>query len=305
MDILTVTLNPALDLSTAVERVTPEDKLQCNEPQRDPGGGGINVARVVHELGGAALGLWTRGGHVGELFEDRLDAMGVPHRAIPIAAETRENMTVYEEVSGLQYRFGMPGPRISGDELDAMLKAVTSHKDCPYVVLSGSLPAGAPDDAYQRFVDACSDKTRVVLDTRGAPLRAALETGVYLVKPNLRELGALAGRKLESDEAIEEAARRLVQRGAAKVVVTSLGAGGVIVATGDGCARVRAPTVPIRSKVGAGDSTVGGLVHALARGWDVDRATRFGVAAGAAAVMTPGTELCRRADVERVFDGMG
>jgi 6-phosphofructokinase 2 len=154
------------------------------------------------------------------------------------------------------------------------------------------------------MIRCAKDGARVVVDTSGGALQRTLDARPFLVKPNLRELSQLAGHPLESDEQIEEAAQGLVREGKVAVVVVSLGAGGAVVVSEEGARTVRAPTVPIRSKVGAGDSTVAGITLALSRGESLVDAARFGVAAGAAAVMTEGTELCRREDTERLYGCM-
>jgi 6-phosphofructokinase 2 len=171
-------------------------------------------------------------------------------------------------------------------------------------VLSGSLPEGVGDDIYAKLAKQMPEECRVVVDTKGDVLARSLETPVYLIKPNVRELGQLVGRDIESDEEIVEVSRRLISDGKVQVVVTSLGSGGAMLVTADHTEQLRSPTVKIRSKVGAGDSMVAGIVLGLARGWSVRDAVRLGIAAGAAAVMTEGTELCRRADVERLYEHM-
>jgi 6-phosphofructokinase 2 len=133
-------------------------------------------------------------------------------------------------------------------------------------------------------------------------LRLAVEEGVFLIKPNLPEFTELMGQERVDEKQEEHLARELVSTNKCEAVVVSLGAAGVLVASAEGVERVRAPLVPIKSKVGAGDSTVAGIVLALARGQSWREAVRFGVAAGAAAVMTPGTELCCREDVERLYE---
>ncbi len=304
--IVTLTLNPAVDASTRVDRVVPEEKLRCSEPVRDPGGGGINVARVVHSLGGDALALWTCGGPIGDLLASALDARSVPHRPIPIEGLTRQNVAVFEESSGLQYRFGFPGPRLREEETERCIEAVRALDPAPTIlVLSGSLPPGADPALYARIARAVPESTRVALDTSGEALSRSLEARPWLLKPNLRELAQLVGRDLEDDAAIEKAATELVRETHAGLVIVSLGAGGALVSTPDGCRHLRSPTVPIRSKVGAGDSMVAGIVLGLARGWSSWDAARLGIAAGAAAVMTDGTQLARPEDVERLFPAVG
>lgn len=305
MRIVTLTLNPAVDKSSVVEQVVPERKLRCEHPRFDPGGGGINVARAVCILGGSARALWTKGGHVGETLQQLLEAGSIPHQPIPITDVTRENLTIYETVTGLQYRFGMPGPILTDDDANACLDAVSQlGPETEFLVLSGSLPPGLPDDFYSQVAARAPEHCRVVLDTSGEALRRGLERPVYLIKPNLRELGQLAGREVYTDREIAQVARALIDAGRVEVVFLSIGRGGAMLITRNEFLHIRAPTVPIRSKVGAGDSTVAGFVHSLALGRSLVEAARFAVATGTAAVMTEGTLLCHRADVERLYAEM-
>jgi len=303
--VVTVTLNPAVDKSISVDKVVPERKLRSDHPVLEPGGGGINVARVLRELGVAVDAHWTRGGPTGARLETLLDELGLEHHPLPIEGETREHLIVFELSTGQQFRFGTPGPELTEAELEGIVARVAALDPAtPYLVLSGSLPAGVPDDTYARLAQAAPRGCRVVLDTSGAALQRGLDTHLFLVKPNVRELGQLAGRPIESDDQVRDVARRLIARGMVEVVVTSLGAGGAMATTADEHWHVRAPTVAIRSAVGAGDSMVGGIVAALAARRPLREAIRYGVAAGAAAVKTDGTQLCRRADVERLFAQM-
>lgn len=300
--IATLTMNPAVDVSATVGRVTADRKLRCRDPRRDPGGGGINVGRVVHRLGGEARAVYPAGGSSGALLDRLLAEESVAADSVDVKDFTRENLFISEDGSDTRYRFIMPGPKLREEEQDALADRALAG-DAAYLVASGSLPPGVPVDFYARLARTASDRgTRLILDTSGDALREGVEPGVFLLKPNLRELAQLAGREVSEDPEQEETARHLVDAGRARVVVVSRGAGGVLLVTADTTERIAAPTVPIRSKVGAGDSTVAGIVTALARGDDVPTATRYGVAAGAAAVMTPGTALCRREDTERLFD---
>ncbi|PQJ35225.1 phosphofructokinase [Salinibacter sp. 10B] len=304
--IATLTLNPAIDKNTRVERVVAEEKLRCDTPTREPGGGGINVSRAIHRLGGSAHTLYTAGGFTGNLLNDLLDAEDLDHTPISTAAMTRENMIVYETSTDRQFRFGMPGPELTTAEWDECLNALRALDPSPdYLVASGSLPPGLSDDAYAAVADvAHSLGARPILDTSGSALYQARTAGWYLLKPNLRELEQLTGHSLVSDSQRIEAAREMIDDGYCEIVVLSMGASGALLITADRAEHVRSPTVPIKSRVGAGDSMVGGLTLALAREAPLPRAVRYGVAAGAAAVMTPGTELCRQADVETLFDQM-
>ena len=303
--VVTLTLNPAVDMSTSTEYVVGDRKLRCEARVVEPGGGGINVARVLFELGVPTVAWWTRGGDVGERLGHLLDATGIDHRAIPIEGETREHLTVLERASNRQFRFNMPGPTLSEAELEACVEHIEGIDPAtPYLVLSGSLPEGAPDDFYARLARAAPASCRVILDTSGAALEHGVQADLYLVKPNVNELSLLAGESVEDEEHIREVARSLLARGGVQVVVTSLGAGGATATTHDEHWHVHAPTVRFRSAVGAGDSMVGGLVAGLARGWPLSAAIRYGVAAGAATVTRPGTQLCTRTDVERLLEQM-
>lgn len=301
-DIVTVTLNPALDKTCAVDQVVPDRKLRCGPPGFHPGGGGINVARAIRKLGGEALAVWMCGGATGDLLRSLMEAESLNHRAVRIENMTRENLMIYEEAGQQQYRFGMPGAKLSAAEIQDCQQQLKALQPTPtYVVLSGSLPPEADDGLYADFVSQLSKDCRIILDTSGTALQEGVREGVYLIKPNKRELEKLAGDTIRDDTQIRKVAYQLIDAGKVQVVVASLGAGGAVVTSAETHTHIRAPTVDIRSRVGAGDSMVAGIVLALSRGSSVADAARFGVASGAAAVMTDGTELCRREDTERLY----
>jgi 6-phosphofructokinase 2 len=235
------------------------------------------------------------------LLEGLLDAEGLTHRPIPVEEMTRQNRTVGERVSDHQYRFTMPGPTLSELEADRCLRATAELDPIPGdLAASGSLPPGAGEDFYGRLARTLPAGCRLIVDTNGPALRHAVEAGANLIKPNMRELGELAGTEIADDEQVEAAARDLIETHGVQAVVVSLGAAGAAVVTRQRTERIPSPTVPIRSRVGAGDSMVAGMTLRLAAGASIEEAARFGVAAGAAAVMTPGTELCRKEDAERL-----
>lgn len=301
--IATLTLNPAVDKSADVRHVLAEDKLRCSRPRYEPGGGGLNVSRAIQKLGGASTAYYLAGGPTGAVLEKLLADEALPQVRLPIGGWTRENLIVREEVSGRQYRFGMPGPEVAEAEWKGCLSRLEALDPAPaYLVASGSLPPGVPEDAYARLARmAQRNGVRLLLDTSGAALRAAMREPVFLIKPNIAELAMLAGHPIEGEAELEGVAMELVAERRCRALLVSLGARGALLATADGPVRLYAPTVPIQSKVGAGDSMMGGAALALARGRPLVEAARYGVAAGTAAVITPGTELCRRADVERLY----
>lgn len=300
--VLTLTANPAVDVTTSVDHVAVDRKLRCSSARRDPGGGGINVARVIQKLGGRAVAAFTQGGSTGALLATLLERDGVSHHALAIAQDTRESFTVTEEQSGGQYRFVLPGPTLSQGECERLLAFVEALAPAPpYLVLSGSLPEGVSASLYATLAAKAPPATRVIIDTSGEALKALRGAGVFLVKPNLRELAELSGESLDSDSAIVHAARKLIEQGMTEVVLVSMGARGARLVSADLDQHLVVPPVKPVSRVGAGDSTVGGLVYALSCGRDLASAAAYGVAAGTAAVLTEGTELCTRADTERLF----
>ena len=300
--IVTFSLNPAVDFSArAPGGVAPGPKLRCEELRVEPGGGGLNVARVLQRLGDDVLAVWTCGGPLGELLAQLLEAEQLAARAIPIQGETRFSLAVTDGESERQFRFNFAGPALGARDTHACLDVVRRLSPRPaYLVLSGSIPPGVDQDLYARMAAAAGESVRVVVDASGAALREALQASPFLVKPNLRELREATGEALESDEELEAAASGLVADGRAQALLVTLGAGGAVLVEDGRVTRLRSPTVTVRSKVGAGDATVAGLVHRLVGGAQLVEAARYAVAAGAAAVMTPGSELCRPADVERL-----
>lgn len=300
--IVTLTLNPCIDQVAYTPRVEPDRKLRLHDVSDQPGGGGINVSRAIARLGGASTAIHVAGGETGVLLRRLLDEEGIEQQPLEIERSTRRNTNIFETGSEHAYRFLMPGAGLDAAVIERCEQMVGSLDEGAWLVLSGSVPAGEPNDAYARLIaTAHARQARVILDASGEALRRALEKGVFLVKPNLHELEALVDRPLETDDSIRDAAARLVQQAWATVVLVSLGGGGALLVSREAAHRLPAPTVPVRSRIGAGDSTVAGLTLALARGRELLDAARFGVAAGAAAVATPGLDLCRREDADRLY----
>lgn len=301
--IVTLSMNPSIDISSSVEHVIADRKLRCKPSSYEPGGGGINVSRAIQRLGGNSSALYPAGGTFGQMLQNLLDQEGIPHYPIQIEESTRETFMILEESSGRQFRFGMPGPTLRETEWKRCLGTLVALDLKPnYVVASGSLSPGVPENFYAQLAQITSEfGARLIVDTSGEPLRFASQAEVYLLKPNMNEMQNLVGREIQNELELEETARELVEKGHSEVMIISLGAGGALMVSKDGCEHVRAPTVPIKSRVGAGDSMVAGMVLSLANGKSLVDAVRFGVAAGAAAVMTPGTELCRREDTEQLY----
>lgn len=303
-DIVTITMNPAVDLSTSVDRVVPVHKLRCSPAVRDPGGGGINVARVATRLGADVQAIYPRGGETGALLRRLIDGEGIASLEVHVAGETREDITVFEEETAEQFRFVFPGPELSQAEWRQCLAAIAALQGNPaFFVASGSLPPGVPADFYAEAASLAKTRgAKVIVDTSGPALQAALGEGVFLIKPNLRELRQMTGLALDDLSSRIAAARELVTAGRAEIVALSLAHEGALFVTGGGTWRAPALEVELVSAVGAGDSFVGALTWSLASGHDLEQAFRYAVAAGSAALLTPGTGLSRAEDVLRLYD---
>lgn len=301
-DIVTITLNPAVDLSTSVDKILPVAKLRGKTLRRDPGGGGINVARVIRRFGGDACAIYPVGGAIGNLLRQLLDQEGVSSHTWTIAGETREDFFVNEISAGKQYRFILPGPRLSEFEWKECLRLVSELEPFPrFLVASGSLPDGVPDDFYAQVARMAKQRgARMILDTSGPALAAATAEGVELIKPNLREMRELTGREPSDAHEWETAAKAVVAAGKVSIVALTMGHLGAALVTRNEV--LRAPPIPItpQSAVGAGDSFLGALTWRLASGASLAESFRLAVAAGAAALLHSGTELCRPEDVERL-----
>jgi 6-phosphofructokinase 2 len=301
--IATVCLNPAVDRYTDVDRIEPDTKLRCSRLTRQPGGGGVNVSRVLRRLGADSMAMYLYGGLTGRLYQHLLEREELTHCGIETKSWTRENTMVFEKQTDSQYRFILPGPEIAQGEWQGFLQQVEDLEPFPeFLVASGSLPPGIPDDGYAQLARVAGERdARYVLDSSGDALKRAVEEGVFLLKPNANEMADLVGRDIGNREELIAAARELIGDQKVQVLVVSLGSDGALLVTRDRCEIFEAPKVKVDSVVGAGDSMVAGVVAGLARGRAIDDAVRLGVAAGAAAVTTPASELALREDIDDLY----
>lgn len=302
-EIVTLTINPAIDIFVNVDRVEPTHKVRCSPPKRDPGGGGINVARVAHRLGGSVAAIYPIGGAIGKLLQRLVEREGIESVVIPSHVETRENFMAYEESTGEQFRFVLPGSTLHRAEWEACLYKLAMLTEKPrFVVASGSIPPGVPSDFFALAArEAKKLGAKMVVDTSHSSLAPALEEGVMLIKPNQAELCAFVGRELHRDDEYLAACRKLIDEKRTETVALTLGENGALLVTAGQAWRAQGMNIDVVSTVGAGDSFLGGLVAALADGARLEDAFRMAVAAGSAAVMSPGTGLCREEDVRRLL----
>lgn len=301
-DIVTLTVNPALDKSTHFKGLVAEQKIRCSEPRFDAGGGGINVSKAISRLGGKSLAVFTSGGPIGKMLEELVAKETIDFQTIPIQTWTRESFVAVDENTNSQYRFGFTGGEITADEEKAVLETVSKSKP-KFLVASGSLNEGLSSDFYQKVAEiAKSSGSKLIVDTSGEALKKVLETGAYLIKPNVGELAKLIGvERLEMEE-VKEAAKKIIAQGGAEIVAVSLGPQGAVLVTKDEYEYIPAPNVAKKSTVGAGDSMVGGMVWALSQNKSLKDVIRWGVACGSAATMNEGTQLFKFEDANRLFE---
>ena len=298
--IVTLTLNPALDMATEVAALVADEKLRCSEPMLDPGGGGLNVSRAIAVLGGESLALVALGGLTGDRLARLIRADGVPFLALTAPGETRQSLTVTERASGHQYRFMLPGPRWSEADQERVFTLLhATARPGAYGVISGSQPPGVPVDFPARLAHSMPG-LNIVLDTSGPALVEAVThpiPGLDVLRMNNEEAEHLAGKPLATRKESADFAQGLVQRGVAEKVVVARGSDGSVMVDAHQRLFAKAAKVEVKSRVGAGDSFVGGLVLAMARGQDAASAIAFATASASAAVMTDATQLCRLEDV--------
>ncbi|WP_024793012.1 1-phosphofructokinase family hexose kinase [Tomitella biformata] len=301
-DLVTLTLNPALDVTVASPTVVPSRKLRCGQPMFEAGGGGINIAKVAHVLGVEAAAVYPYGGDSGAQMSALLAEHPVVEHPIRIAGTTRESFTALETGGDNEFRFVLPGPTLTAAELgqclDTLAAAVVGAR---YVALSGSLPPGVPTSIVADVAAIARDAgARLVLDSSGDALREA-GGGIFLVKPSVGELRDWVGRELSGDDEIADAARTIIADGTVEVAVVSLGPGGAMLVSADETVRVPAINAPVRSTVGAGDSMVAGLITGFLQERTLSDTLALGIACATAALLTPGSEVCKREDIDRFY----
>jgi len=300
--ILTVTLNPCIDKSSAMEELKPESKLRCTEVVNEAGGGGINVSKALQKLDIPTVALFPAGGHNGNMLCELLKSTEIDFRAVDTKVETRENWIVLENTTNHQFRFTFPGRPVEEEVMKKLVDEIRSFSPS-YVVASGSLPPGLPDYFYGLIIKtAQSVGARCIVDTSGPALQAIKGKKAFLIKPNVGELAKMLHvEKLSKTEA-DDAAQQVIQNGFAEVVAVSMGAEGAWLISADEKHFVEAPKVEKKSTVGAGDSMVAGIVYALEKKLSLREAVRWGVACGTAATMNSGTKLFTREDASRLYN---
>lgn len=298
----TITLNPSIDKYILVDRLAKDDTLRATDLHQDPGGKGINVSRVLKELGAQTKAFGFIGGCPGYMLKSYMMDREIPFDYVEIEGETRINVIISDTSDNSQTRISVPGPHVSMSDVAIFTEKLKKVQPQPsFWVMGGNVPRGLPRDMYRTLIKILQqDGVRCVLDADDEALRLGVEAKPFMIKPNEFELARLANRELSGLEDYAKAAREIAADGIGVVAVT-LGKKGMIVATHEKSFQVTSPDVKPKSKVGAGDSTVAGIVYGLEQGKTLEESARLGVAAGTAAVLTEGTQLCTRDDVYRLL----
>ena len=305
-NIITITFSPSIDKSASVKSLIATKKLKCDNVNLQPGGGGINVARVLSKLGAKVLAVFPSGGYTGAYFNNLLTAENVGYVSVPAQNETKENFVILDESCNNQYRFGMPSNILLASEYEACLKLIASYKDAAFIVASGSLPPGVPLTIYADIAKiANKNNAKFIVDTSGQALKNAVNQTVYLLKPNLNELGFLAGIKNLDILDVEKVAKDLLSKINCEIIVVSLGGQGDMLITKTQTYTVKPPNVAVKSTVGAGDSMLAGIIFSLSIGQNLEQALKYGVACGTAATLNSGSKLCELADIEKIHRLIG
>lgn len=300
--IATLTLNPSLDVVITVHGLAVDEVNRWTNLHLYAGGKGVDVSRAIHEMGGRTVAFGFIGGSAGRQLEILLDEEGVPYMFTPIKGETRTNFIITDTKASTQTRIDAPGPRTSKREFERFHRRMTEiHPKPSLVVAGGSVPPSLAVDIYFDIItEVTKFGVRSILDSEGQWLKDGIKAKPYLIKPNVREAEILLKRELPSEESIIEAALELLETDV-EVIVISTGKNGLIAATKERIVKAVPPDVRVRSTVGAGDCTVAGLALKLVHNEPLVEACHLAVAMGTAAVLTPGTELCHKADVDRLL----
>jgi 6-phosphofructokinase 2 len=300
--IITITFSPSIDKSATVSVMLPEKKMRCYATNSEPGGGGINVARVTKRLGGDVTAIFPSGGYTGMLFNHLLENEKIPFVSIQSKNETKENFVILDQETNKQYRYGMPSNELFEKEWSECLRVIENYTNTDFIIASGSLPPGIPIDIYAQLSKiAKSTNAKFIVDTSGQALKNAVSEGVYLLKPNLEELGILLDIKDLKIENIENAAKELILKKKCEIIVVSLGANGAMLITKDNTHTIKPPKVIVKSTVGAGDSMLAGIVFGLSNNLSLKECLQYGIACGTATTMNAGSALCDKKGVEKLL----
>lgn len=292
--IYTVTLNPSIDYHVWTQSLTQGGIHEAQKEWKDAGGKGINVSKVLKNLGIESTALGFVGGFTGSFIQQQVEQAGIAHQFIRIEQESRINLKLKAEtetdISGVS-------PQIPAEALATLLKQIDSLSQEDYLVLAGSVPKSLPADIYQTIMQRLQGSgTRVLLDAKGESLKRALPQKPFLIKPNHHELGELFAVTITTAQEATSYGRKAVEAGAENVIVSLAGEGAVFV-NRDVAYHARIPQARPINSIGAGDSMVAGFLSQYVQGVQLETAFRFAVAAGSATALSEG--FCTREKIDR------
>jgi 6-phosphofructokinase 2 len=297
--IYTITLNPILDRIVEVEELMYDDVNVVVEEKKYPGGKGIDVSRVIKELGGQSLAMGFVGGYNGLEIVGRLVNEGVMCDFTKIHNETRAHITIFQRKKKLQTLLGTLCPEISQIEVDEFFRKVQEIPANSYAIISGNIPQGMSDSFYAQLITTLKERdVKVILDTDEEALKRGADAGPYLLKPNIHEFSRLVKTNVSEIEDIIKYARPYEDK--IKYIVVSMGAKGVVGISKEGNYHVIPPKINVRSSIGAGDSLVAGIIFALSENTPFEDALLLGVACGTASALNPGSDLCNKNDIDMI-----
>ncbi len=298
--ITTVCMNPSFDKTASVESLLDGHVNRLQNVRYDVGGKGVNVAIVLKRLNVAVKCVGCVGADDEAAFRALVEDEGVAFRYLRLPGKIRTNLKILDQTSGQTTEFNEPGLTMQGNDEEEFLKLLQAESaDSEYVVLSGRLPTGCGKDVYQQCIHALHGK-RCILDAADESLLLGTAEKPYLVKPNLQEMEAALGTPLRTLRSIRDAGLALQKKGAQNVVI-SMGQYGAMLVQSDAAIYAPALQVQARSTVGAGDAMIGGILAGLSDGRTLEESLRYGMAAGAASVMTDGTQLIQVSDYEALL----
>lgn len=303
--VLTVTLNPSVDRAVFVQQLKVGDTNRVVRSETDAGGKGVNLSRVLRELGGETVATGFLGGGPGAFICKVLDDQDVPHCFVQVHGDTRTNFSVEDADQNPPTTFNEKGPEILSSDIDHLFTRVKEYlPKLTWLAMGGSLPPGAPTDVFRRLTELAHEAgVKALVDADGDAMKLAMAARPDFIKPNEKEASRLLGRELSGRNDALDAAMELYQHlgGGAKIAIISRGAGGAVMACEDGEFDGITPSVEMRSTIGCGDSMLGGMLWAMGTGKSLEESFRWGLASGAATASTDGTEIARRPIVESLL----
>lgn len=294
--IITVTPNSAIDITYTIEGFSLDRVHRPSANRTVSGGKGINVSRVLKELGRQSVAMGFVGGQNGKAITKGLDEEKIIHDFVWVKDESRLCIAVVDPTNGTQTEINENGPQITENDIDLILEKI--RNDIPqasYIVLSGSCPPGVPVSFYGDIINIAKEYgAKAVLDTSNDHLKAAVKASPYMLKPNLAELSQLVGKELFTLEEICAAAKSLKNKYGIAITAVTMGRSGAIVTDGTQLWKAVPPEIHFASAVGSGDSFVAAFIHSMLNNDSLSDALKLATAAGAANATTYGAGFCKK-----------